>query len=50
MHYATSANIATGHYTEGTYQVRFNQFIKNDNWYWQTQKTISFFDFDEYIT
>jgi len=24
MHYATSANLATGHYTEGTYEVRFN--------------------------
>lgn len=50
MHYATSANIAPGHYTEGTYQVRFNSFNKNDNWYWATQSTTTFFDFYEYIT
>lgn len=26
MHYATSANLATGHYTEGTYEVRYNNY------------------------
>ena len=36
MHYATSANIASGHYTEGTYEVRFNSYTKSDNWYWQS--------------
>ena len=50
MHYATSANIAPGHYTEGTYQVRFNNFQKSDNWYWQIIEYITFFDFVEYIT
>lgn len=50
MHYATSANLATGHYSEGTYLVRYNSFLKNDNWYWSSQSQVSFFDFDEYIT
>jgi len=30
MHYATSVNMAKGHYTEGTYEVRFNSYTKND--------------------
>ena len=30
MHYATSTNMAPGHYTEGTYEVRFNKYTKSD--------------------
>ena len=33
MHYATTANMAPGHYSEGTYKVRFNQYTKSDKWY-----------------
>jgi len=50
MHYATSINLASGHYTEGTYQVRYNSYQKNDIWYWSSLSALSFFDFEEYIT
>jgi hypothetical protein len=50
MLYATSINLASGHYTEGTYHVRYNNYQKNDLWYWSSLSTLSFFDFDEYIT
>ena len=50
MQYVTSINLASGFYTEGTYQVRYNNYQKNDNWYWPSFVNKSFFDFDEYIT
>jgi hypothetical protein len=50
MHYATSISLASGHYTEATYQVRYNNYQKNDFWYWSSLSALSFFDFEEYYT